>query len=111
MTLQESLHHVLQNKESVADLFYAVFFERFPEVKPHFEAVDMKRQGNLLTMALLVIERNHTCGYPATAAYLRYLGTRHQTRGIPLELYPAFRTALLETLARVHGDGWGEQLA
>jgi hemoglobin-like flavoprotein len=111
MTIQDSLHRLLQEKESVAELFYSVFFERSPEVKPFFEGVDMKRQCTLLTMTLLIIERNYVCAYPAAESYLRYLGTRHHTRGIPLETYPAFRAALLETLARVLGDQWEEGLA
>jgi hemoglobin-like flavoprotein len=111
MNIQDSLHRLLQEKESVAELFYAVFFERCPEARPYFQDVDMRRQGMLLAMALLIIERNYVCAYPAAESYLRYLGTRHHTRGIPLELYPAFRESLLQTLGRVHGDGWDEALA
>src|SRR4051812_4566979 len=111
MTIQDSLHRLLQQKETLSELFYSLLFERFPQVKPYFEAVDMKRQGTLLTMALLIIERNHVCSYPAAESYLRYLGTRHLTRGIPLDTYPGFREALLETLRRVHGDDWGDDLA
>jgi hemoglobin-like flavoprotein len=111
MTIQDSLHRLLQQKESAAELFYSLLFERYPQLKPYFEGVDMKRQATLLTMALLVIERNYVCSYSAAEAYLRYLGTRHQTRGIPLETYSAFRAALLETLQRVQGADWGEELA
>jgi hemoglobin-like flavoprotein len=71
----------------------------------------MSYQAALLTMALLVIERHHTASYPATETYLRYLGTKHQTRGVPKQLFPHFRDALLATLERFHGDYWDAGLA
>lgn len=111
MNITESVDRVLRQEETMADLFYLIFLDRSPEVRHHFEDVDLDRQAVLLTMALLAIERNYAGRYPATANYLRLLGKQHQELGIAPELYPAFRNALLATLERFHGDDWGPELA
>jgi hemoglobin-like flavoprotein len=111
MDIKESVHQILGNQELLADLFYCLFLDRYPEVRRHFQGVDLKYQAALLTMAFLVIERHHTAAYPATETYLRYLGTKHQTRGVPAELFPHFRDALLATLERFHGSHWDAGLA
>ena len=110
MDIQESLHHILEQKESVADLFYVVFLERYPEVRRHFDQVNLKHQAVLLTMALMVMAQHYSHAYPATEMYLKYLGTRHQARDIPPDSYPKFRDALLATLAQFHGKDWDGRL-
>jgi hemoglobin-like flavoprotein len=111
MNIHESLHHVLHRDEILADLFYDVFLDRYPEVREFFEGVDLQRQALLLTMALVVVVNHYTNAYPATELYLKYLGTQHHRRGIPVESYASFREALLETLERFHGDDWSPELA
>jgi hemoglobin-like flavoprotein len=111
MDIRDSVHRILGNQESLADLFYLVFLDHYPEVRRHFEGVDLKHQAVLLTMALLVIERHHTASYPATETYLKYLGTKHRMRGVPAELFPPFRDALLTTLEQFHGSNWDAGLA
>jgi nitric oxide dioxygenase len=111
MNIQESLQRVLDNRDEVAQQFYELFFERCPEAKPYFADVNMKHQAVLLTMALMVVERNHTHGYAATALYLKYLGHKHHLRQVPAEMYPRWVEALLSTLARFHGQAWDEEAA
>ncbi len=111
MNIHGSLHQIMSHGDKVADLFYLVFLERFPEVQEKFRGVDMKRQTVLLTMALMVIERHHECRYAATKAYLKMLGKQHKDRGIGTELFPKWRNALLESLARFHSMDWNQTLA
>jgi hemoglobin-like flavoprotein len=111
MDIHESVHEILQCKESFADVFYLVFLEDYPEVRQHFTHVNFKHQSVLLTMALLVMERHYTNSYPSTDMYLNYLGTKHDERGIPPQHYPMFREALLATLERFHGQAWEDHLA
>jgi hemoglobin-like flavoprotein len=111
MNIRESVHRILRSQESLADLFYRLFLDHYPEVRQHFQGVDLKYQAVLLTMALLVMERHHSASYPATETYLKYLGTKHRTRGVPAELFPCFRDALLATLERFHGSDWDGGLA
>jgi hemoglobin-like flavoprotein len=111
MDIRESLNRILQQKQAVADLFYVAFLEHDPEVQREFAGVNMMHQAVLLTMALMVMERHYTGSYPATEAYLKYLGTRHHDRGVAPEFYPKFRDALLLTLERFHGEDWNGPLA
>jgi hemoglobin-like flavoprotein len=110
MDIHESVHRILEQKESFADLFYVLFLEDFPEVRQHFSNVNFRHQSVLLTMTLLVMERHYTHSYPATEMYLNYLGTKHNLRGIPPQHYPMFRDALLGTLQRFHGQDWDSLL-
>jgi hemoglobin-like flavoprotein len=111
MNIVESLHRILGERDTLADLFYQHFLVRYPEVATHFQGVNLRRQAMLLTMALMVMERHHSGNYPATAMYLRYLGSKHHVRGVPEHLYPQFREALLAVLERFHDKDWGPELA
>ena len=111
MDICDSVHQVLGQKESFADVFYLVFLENYPEVRQHFAQVNFKHQNALLTMALMVMERHYRYHYPATEMYLNYLGTKHDERGIPPQLYPLFRDALMASLQRFHGQAWDDHLA
>jgi hemoglobin-like flavoprotein len=85
--------------------------QQYPEVSAHFQGVNLRRQAMLLTMALMVMERHYSGNYPATAMYLRYLGSKHHARGILQHLYPQFREALLAVLERFHDRDWEPELA
>jgi hemoglobin-like flavoprotein len=111
MDIQQSLQRILEQKDVFADLFYLIFLDRYPDVREHFAGVNLKRQGVLLTMALLVIERNHAGAFPSTQQYLRYLGSKHNDRGIPPEAYPKFKKAFLAALERFHSKDWNAALA
>jgi len=111
MDITDSVHLVLAEKESFANVFYLVFLENYPEVRQHFTQVNFKHQNALLTMALLVMERHYRFNYPATEMYLNYLGTEHDERGISPQLYPMFREALLGSLQQFHGPAWDKKLA
>ena len=111
MNIQESMHRILADKDNVATLFYSIFFERYPEVKPYFEGVKLPHQAELLRMALMVMEQHYSHNYPATDYYLKYLGTKHRALGIPFDEYPKFGQALVATLEKFHGPDWNAQVA
>jgi hemoglobin-like flavoprotein len=111
MNISESLDRILHRSDTLADLFYLVFLERYPQVQDHFRGVDMKRQNLLLTMSLIVVERHYLHGYAATTAYLEMLGRQHKQRGVGRELYPFWRDALLAALERFHSNDWNKDLA
>lgn len=111
MTIQDSVAKVLSSIRPFGEDFYEVLFRRCPEMREHFEGVDMKRQALILTMALSVIEQHYSTSYPATGEYMRYLGTKHHSRGIARELYAGWRDSMLESLERFHGAEWSEGLA
>jgi hemoglobin-like flavoprotein len=111
MDIQESLHRILEEKQNVAGLFYPLFLDRHPEARPYFKGVDLQYQAALLRVALIMIERHATHCYRATEMYLQYLGSKHHARGIPEEMFPPFRDALLAALEQFHGPEWGPALA
>lgn len=111
MTLSESLYAILSDRDRLAAMFYQHYLGNVPAVRRHFQGTLLHGQAVLLTMALMVVEQNFIHHYPATAMYLRYLGSKHAQRGIPIEEFPGFREALLATLAEFHGSAWSEELA
>jgi hemoglobin-like flavoprotein len=111
MDIRESLGQILAREELVADLFYVVFLDQYPEVRRHFVHVNMRRQAVLLTMALQVVVQYYLHGFPAAEAYLKIQGEEHSRRGIEPELYPKFCQALLATLSRFHSREWNDKLA
>ena len=111
MDIEESLHQILQREKLLADLFYVVFLEKYPEVRKHFINTNMQRQAVLLTMALQVVVQYYLKGFPTVEAYLKILGEEHFRRGIEPESYPKFCDALLATLGRFHFHDWTDPLA
>ena len=111
MDIHESMHRILHQAETLADLFYLVFLKEYPEVQKLFGRVNMKQQNVLLTIALMAIERHYEHRYPATGAYLKLLGQRHAQLGIGMDLYPKWTAAMLATLERFLGRDWHEGLA
>jgi hemoglobin-like flavoprotein len=111
MDIQESLHRLLQSKEVFGVLFYEVFFERCPEARGYFAGIRMDYQAAVVTMALKILEAYSSHRYPAMAEYLKYLGHKHHGRAILPDLYPKWRDALLDALARFHGPDWDDATA
>lgn len=111
MDIQESLRRILERKEPVADLFYLVFLDQYPEVRQFFTRVNLERQAVLLTMALQLIVQYAVHSFPVIETYLKILGEKHRDWGIGPEHYRKFCAAMLATLARFHGGAWNEHLA
>jgi hemoglobin-like flavoprotein len=111
MDITQSLERIFQSQDTFGRAFYEVLLGRRPELRDFFSDVDMDRQAVLLTMALAVVERHHRRPNPTTEKYLRYLGAKHRDRAVPPELYPQWADAMMESLARFHGDDWSDSLA
>lgn len=111
MDIQESLDRILHDKESLTDLFYRAFLDRHPEARAYFDRTNLLYQSMNLTIALMVIVKDYTRSSRTTEMYLNYLGTKHHDRGVPQEMYPKFRDALLATLGQFHDKDWTPELA
>lgn len=111
MDIHESVDRILASDVTLGDAFYDTFLNRYPQVQKFFEGVNMQRQAVSLTMALLIVEQYQDSSFQATARYLQELGAKHREWGIPINLYPYFRDALLGTLQQFHGDDWDDELA
>ena len=92
MDLHESVDRILAEGTTLTDRFYEMLFERHPEARVLFEKTHMSAQSVMLSAALMVSK--HSPDYPlGTRQYLKVLGTRHARKGVPRELYPAFRAS------------------
>lgn len=111
MDLRESVHQIHQCKDVFGKRFYEYFLGKYPDAGKYFSNVNMARQAIVFTMQLTVIEAHHTNGTPTAEQYLRVLGTIHQERGIPLDLYHGFRECLVDQLKEFHGEQWDDDLA
>ncbi len=110
MNIQESLDRILKSKKTFGQQFYEIFFANCPDVKQFFEGVNLERQAVLLTMALVVIEKQHSHPYAATEEYLKYLGSKHHNWKIPKHFYLDWTASMLEALEQFHGDDWNVSL-
>ena len=110
MNIQESLQQILASKQIFGAQFYETFFARCPEVQEFFKDVNIERQAVLLTMALVVIEKQYSCPFTAAEEYLKYLGTKHHDWKIPKSRYADWTAAMIETLGQFHGSDWDESL-
>ena len=53
MEIHESIEQILQAKDKLGAMFYEHFLAQYPQVQPHFEKVDLKRQSVLLGNVLI----------------------------------------------------------
>ncbi|MGI9517868.1 MAG: globin domain-containing protein [Pirellulaceae bacterium] len=111
LTITDSVNAILTSKDSFGAKFYECMFRGFPDLKMHFDSVDMHKQSVMVTTALTLIEKYYTHPNDAIRMYLQVLGTRHCDRQIPQDRYADWLDALLETLREFHGEDWNEDLA
>ncbi|WP_063770210.1 globin domain-containing protein [Streptacidiphilus melanogenes] len=95
--------------DEMAVYFYAILFQRHPEVRRLFPAnLDVQR-SRLLQGLLLMIDLAED---PAQLApFCRRLGRDHRRFEVLGHHYPAVGAALLDTLARFADQAWTPQLA
>ena len=111
MNITESLDRIHQSEQVLGQQFYAELAIRFPEAAKLFEGVNMEYQGALFTMQLATMVAYHRHKTKAPGLYLQVLGTRHKSRGVPVEMYPQFCEILLDVLATFFRDDWDDSLA
>ncbi len=102
--LRESFQLVAERSPQITGRFYAIFFERFPQVRPMF-GKDTSRQEKMLTDALVAV-LDHLEDAPWLEQTLGTLGVKHLEYGVTFQMYDQVGIALLATLAEVAGDDW-----
>lgn len=111
MDLETSVEKILQSDHRFGKRFYEVFFEQHPDARQYFQGTNMKAQALMLSVSLRLIGDYHRKGFSAIEHYLQLLGTRHNDRSVPREMYPKWRDSLLVTLEKFHGKDWDDTLA
>ena len=106
--LRESFDLVVTRAPDMTRRFYAILFERYPQVRPLFGR-STEKQEQMLTRALVaVLDRLEDGAWLGDT--LRALGAQHVDYRVTEEMYPWVGDALLATLAEVAGEAWPPQV-
>ncbi|HSK08182.1 MAG TPA: protein kinase [Vicinamibacterales bacterium] len=107
--LEQSFARLSGKRADFAEQFYAHLFSRHPGVKPLFAHVSMRRQQEHLMATLSMVVEN--LRHPdLVAGQIEALGRRHVGYGVFPSQYQAVTSSLLETLRRMLGEDWTEEV-
>lgn len=107
--LRSSFEALRPQAPALVDRFYAILFERYPEVRPMFAHTDLPRQKQMLVQALALLIAN--LEKPGVLKdYLGSLGARHVRYGVRDEHYAAVGECLLAAMAEMAGPWWSPNL-
>lgn len=95
---------------ALVDRFYAILFERYPQVKPMFAQTDLPKQKQMLVGALALLVANLEKP-DVLKSYLGTLGARHSSYGAREAHYAAVGECLLAAMAEIAGPLWSDELA
>lgn len=103
--LEKSWAALSGDAERITESFYERLFDRFPDVVPLFDGLDMASQGRHLAAAIAMVVA--AVRKPdALVPKLRELGRRHVEYGALPEHYPAVAATLLEVMGEHAGKLW-----
>ncbi|UZF92360.1 globin family protein [Bosea sp. NBC_00550] len=103
--IRASFSKVAPIAEQAAALFYGRLFEIAPEVRPLFQASDMKEQGRKLMGTLAVVVKGLD-DLPALMPAVNALAVKHNGYGVTAAHYAPVGAALLWTLEQGLGEGF-----
>jgi hemoglobin-like flavoprotein len=96
---------VTPEADQLAETFYNILFEKYPNIKPLFAKVDMAKQRKKLIESLqLVIANVHST--EVIERILQNLGKKHVGYGAVLTDYPLIGDALLQALKYHLREDW-----
>ena len=107
--LRTSFQALTPRATELVDRFYAILFERYPQVRPMFGRTNMPEQKNHLVQALVLLVANLEKG-DVLKSYLGGLGAKHVRYGVRDEHYAAVGECLLAAMAEIAGPLWTEEL-
>lgn len=103
--VQDTFELVKPISDAAAEMFYAKLFELDPELKPLFQASDMKTQGNKL-MTMIGTAVAGLSNLESIVSAVEDLGRRHVGYGVLDSHYDTVGAALLWTLEQGLGDAF-----
>ncbi|MEH2178088.1 globin family protein [Nostoc sp.] len=103
--LESSFSQIKEQETEFTTHFYTNLFADYPEVKPLFVNIDMKKQAKKLFKSLvLVVDSLRSPDVLANA--LKALGTRHIQYGVLPEHYPMVGSTLLKAFSICLESAW-----
>ncbi|MET0283588.1 MAG: globin domain-containing protein [Polyangiales bacterium] len=107
--LRSSFELVIERQPELTTRFYAILFERFPQVKPLFGRNSGANQAQMLTAALAAVIDNLEDA-PWLTQTLGAMGKKHIDYGVTDEMYGYVGASLLAALAEAAGSDWSPEL-
>jgi len=107
--LRTSFAALAPRATELVDRFYAILFERYPQVRPMFAHTNMPQQKNHLIQALALLVANLEKA-EVLKGYLGGLGAKHVRYGVRDEHYAAVGECLLAAMAEIAGTIWSDEL-
>ena len=106
--------HILETSLSLVDgaltpRFYAILFERYPQVRPMFGA-DTGPQATMLRSAIVAV-LEHLDDAEWLSGTLGTLGARHAAYGVTAPMYDAVAECMLAAMAELGGEAWTPQMS
>jgi len=108
--IRSSFEALRPQAPALVDRFYAILFQRYPQVKPMFAKTDLPKQKLMLTQALVLLVTNLEKP-DILKAYLGILGAKHTGYGARDAHYDAVGECLLAAMAEIAGPLWNDELA
>jgi len=108
--IRSSFEALRPQAPALVDRFYAILFQRYPQVKPMFAHTDLARQKQMLIQALVLLVTNLEKP-DILKSYLGALGARHSGYGARDAHYDAVGECLLAAMAEVASPLWSDELA
>jgi methyl-accepting chemotaxis protein len=107
--LEKTFSELAPSGEKLTERFYEELFERYPDVIPLFEHVDLAQQQKKLLAAIKLVINN--LRNPETlATALKQLGAKHKIYGAEEAHYQAVASTLLDVMQELAGDLWTDEV-
>lgn len=108
-TLRSSFELVAARQPLVVRRFYAILFERYPELELLFNPNNRAKQEEMLTAALVaVLDHIEDASWLETT--LAGLGARHVSYGVTEPMYEQVSECLRAAMAEAAGDDWSDAI-
>jgi hemoglobin-like flavoprotein len=107
--LRTSFAALTPRATELVDRFYAILFERYPQVRPLFAHTNFPEQKKHLVQALALVVANLEKG-DFLKSTLGGLGAKHVRYGVRDEHYAAVGECLLAAMAEIAGTIWTDEL-
>lgn len=103
--LRESIGIAASREPVITKRFYAILFERYPQVRPMFSRNEPETQQRMLQETILAA-LDHLDDPAWLETNVKALGARHVDYGVTDEMYGWVGECLIAALADLCGDQW-----
>ncbi len=107
--LRTSFELVTERQPQLTMRFYAILFDRYPQLKPLFSRNSQAQQAQMLTSALVAV-LEHLEDAPWLQQTLGAMGKKHIDYGVTEEMYGFVGASLLAAIAEAAGSDWSPKL-